>query len=125
MVMPSSMNEILVSLSRKGGVRDLPGDKEGDAKGVVRRPDLRMDWGVNSANPGEVTDIAKVLAFYDKEQMEFTISVCKRHLHKDRQGQASHNGGYILISNKNINKKLYYTLLEIQNSTQGFLYIRL
>lgn len=82
--MPSSMNEILVSLSRKGGVRDLPGDREGDAKGVVRRPDLRMDWGVNSANPEEVTDIAKVLAFYDTEQMEFTISVCKRHLRKDK-----------------------------------------
>ena len=42
-VTPSSMNEILVSLSRKGGLRDLPGDREGDAKGVVRRPDLRMD----------------------------------------------------------------------------------
>ena len=28
-VMPSSMNEILVSLSRKGGLRDLPGDREG------------------------------------------------------------------------------------------------
>lgn len=61
--MPSSMNEILVSLSRKG-VRDCPGDKEGDAKGVVRRPDLRMDWGVNSANPEEVIDMAKLLAFY-------------------------------------------------------------
>lgn len=69
--MPSSMNEILVSLSRKGGVRDLPGDREGDAKGVARRPDLRMDWGVKSDNPEEVTDMAKVLAFYDKEKIEF------------------------------------------------------
>lgn len=68
--MPSSTKEILVSLSRKGGVRDLPGEREGDAIGVVRRPDLRMDWGVNSANPEEVTDMAKVLAFYDKEHME-------------------------------------------------------
>lgn len=69
--MLSSMNEILVSLSRKGGVRDVPGDTEGDARGVDRRPDLRMDWGVNSANPEEVTDMAKVLAFYDKEWREF------------------------------------------------------
>lgn len=68
--MPSSMNEILVSLTLKGGVRDLPGDKEGDAKGVVRRPDLRMDGGVNSANPEDVADRAKDLAFYDEEQRE-------------------------------------------------------
>ena len=47
--------------------REGTGDRERDAKGVVRRPDLRMDWGVNSANPEEVTDIAKVLAFYDTE----------------------------------------------------------
>lgn len=68
--MPSSMNEILVSLTLKGGVRDLPGDKEGDAKGVVRKPDLRMDGGVNSANPEDVADRAKDLAFYDEEQRE-------------------------------------------------------
>lgn len=69
-LMPSSMKEILVSFSLKGGVRDLPGDTEGDAKGVVRRPDLRMDGGVNSANPEEVADRAKDLAFYGKEQRE-------------------------------------------------------
>ena len=63
----SSTNEILVSLSRWG---DLPGDGEGDAKGVDRRVDLRMDWGVNSENPEVVTDMAKLLAFYSKEQME-------------------------------------------------------
>jgi hypothetical protein len=69
------MKEILVSLSRKGGVRDLPGDRDGDPKGVVRRPDLRMEGGVNSANPEEVTDIAKVLAFCERanriSQLEF------------------------------------------------------
>ena len=68
--MPSSLNEILVSLSLKCGVRHLHGDREGDAKGVVRRPDLRMDGGVNSANPEEVADKAKDLAFYDEEQRE-------------------------------------------------------
>ena len=43
--------------------------------------------------------------------MEFAISVCKRHLRKNRQSQMSGNGDYILISNKNINK-YYYRLLE-------------
>lgn len=45
-------------------------ETEGDAKGVDRRPDLRMDWGVNSANPEEATDMAKVLAFCGKEWMK-------------------------------------------------------
>lgn len=39
----SSINEILVSLSREGGVMDLPGDREGEGKGGVRSPDLKMD----------------------------------------------------------------------------------
>lgn len=75
MLMSSSMNEILVSLSCKGGVRDLPGDTEGDAKGI-RRLDLRMDCGVNSANP-ELTDIANVLAFCDKQKTISSLGFVK------------------------------------------------
>lgn len=65
------MNEILVFLSRKGGVRDFLGDREGDVKGVVRRLDFRMDWGVKLDNLEEVIDMVKVLVFYDKEKIEF------------------------------------------------------
>lgn len=37
----SSLEDILGSFARRGGVTDRPGDAEGVAKGVVRRLDLR------------------------------------------------------------------------------------
>lgn len=116
----SSTNEILVSLSRWG---DLPGDGEGDAKGVDRRADLRMDWGVNSENPEVVTDMAKLLAFYDKEQMELHH---EKWLYKNRLGQLSHNSGYILIS-INVSTEIFIPDFCKENTKffQSFLYVSL
>lgn len=49
----SSTNDIFVSFARNGGVTDLPGEAVGVAKGVVRRLDLKIDWGVKAGNPHE------------------------------------------------------------------------
>lgn len=48
----SSMKVIRLSLLRRGGVMDRPGEAEGVATGVGLRLLRRMDWGVNAENTG-------------------------------------------------------------------------
>jgi len=63
----TSLKDILGSFARSGGVTDRPGDAEGVARGVVRRLDLRIDWGVNPAKPEAEDDVTKTLALYEKK----------------------------------------------------------
>jgi len=48
----SSMKVIRLSLGRRGGVIDLPGDAEGVATGVGRKLLLRIDCGVKAEKTG-------------------------------------------------------------------------
>lgn len=75
-----SIKEILASLGRKGGVIDLPGETEGEARGVVRALDLKMDWGVCTVNTEETELAAKAFALCNENIFSDYIKINSKQL---------------------------------------------